>query len=181
MTLLSGPGRVRSASPELTGEWDTWLKQIEQGALDRQAFMREIAQMTQVIVKRAKEYERDLVPGDYATLQTPLPQCGGVVKENYRRYACRLRPGRSASIGQAHLRAAVIEELLAKREIGPLQGFIGKMGRPFAAILRIGKRVQAGIRLRPERRGTTAGQVVLRPAPVGNCPKCQSAACSSTA
>src|SRR3546814_15856829 len=50
--------------------------------------MREIAQMTQVIVKRAKEYERDTVPGDYATLSTPCPKCGSVVKENYRRYAC---------------------------------------------------------------------------------------------
>jgi ribosomal protein S27AE len=50
--------------------------------------MREIAQMTQIIVKRAKEYDNDTIPGDYATLQTPCPNCGGVVKENYRRFAC---------------------------------------------------------------------------------------------
>src|SRR5690606_11687530 len=30
-----------------------------------------------------------------------------------------------------------VEELLQKREIGPLSGFISKMGRPFAALLRI--------------------------------------------
>ncbi|MCH3703498.1 DNA topoisomerase, partial [Campylobacter lari] len=62
MTLLSGLDVSELTSPELTGEWEHKLKQIEQGALDRQAFMREIAQMTQVIVKRAKEYERDTVP-----------------------------------------------------------------------------------------------------------------------
>src|SRR5690606_14187440 len=88
MTLLSGLGVNELTSPELTGEWEHRLKQIEQRDLDPAAFMREIAQMTQVIVKRAKEYERDTVPGDYATLQTPCPKCGGVVKENYRRYAC---------------------------------------------------------------------------------------------
>src|SRR3546814_14225546 len=30
-----------------------------------------------------------------------------------------------------------VEELLTKRELGPLPGFISKMGRPFAALLRI--------------------------------------------
>ena len=44
--------------------------------------------MTQTIVKRAKEYDSDTIPGDYATLQTPCPHCGGQVKENYRRFAC---------------------------------------------------------------------------------------------
>src|SRR3546814_14595431 len=66
MTLLSGLGVNELTSPELTGEWEHRLKQIEQRQLDRDEFMREIAQMTQVIIKRAKEYERDTVPGDYA-------------------------------------------------------------------------------------------------------------------
>jgi hypothetical protein len=35
--------------------------------------MREIAQMTQVIVKRAKEYDNDTIPGDYHTLHA-LPE-----------------------------------------------------------------------------------------------------------
>src|SRR5690606_234917 len=61
MTLLSGLGVNELTSPELTGEWEHQLKLIEQRQLDRESFMREIAQMTQVIVKRAKEYERDTV------------------------------------------------------------------------------------------------------------------------
>jgi DNA topoisomerase-3 len=138
MTLLSGLGVSELTSPELTGEWEHRLKQIEQRELDREAFMREIAQMTQVIVKRAKEYERDTVPGDYATLTTPCPKCGGVVKENYRRYACTQC---DFSIGKhpggRTFELAEVEELLQKRELGPLPGFISKMGRPFAALLRI--------------------------------------------
>src|SRR5690554_4536968 len=138
MTLLSGLGVSELTSPELTGEWEHQLKQIEQRQLDAESFMREIQEMTQAIVRRAKEYERDTVPGDYATLATPCPKCGGVVKENYRRYACtqcdfsigKHPGGRTFEIHE-------VEELLQKRELGPLQGFISKMGRPFAALLRI--------------------------------------------
>jgi DNA topoisomerase III len=50
--------------------------------------MAEIAKMAERIVRKAKEYDRDTIPGDYATLATPCPNCGGVVKENYRRFAC---------------------------------------------------------------------------------------------
>ncbi|HWL30053.1 MAG TPA: DNA topoisomerase III, partial [Burkholderiaceae bacterium] len=129
MTLLSGLGVNELTSPELTGEWEHRLKQIEQRDLDRDEFMREIAQMTQVIVKRAKEYERDTVPGDYATLSTPCPKCGSVVKENYRRYACT---NCDFSIGKhpggRTFEIAEVEELLTRRELGPLPGFISKMG-----------------------------------------------------
>lgn len=138
MTLLNGLDVRELTSPELTGEWEHKLKQIEQGSLARQAFMREIAQMTQVIVKRAKEYDRDTVPGDYVTLRTPCPKCGGVVKENYRRYACtNCDFSISKHPGGRTFEPSEVETLLANREIGPLQGFISKMGRPFAAILRI--------------------------------------------
>ncbi|MBU4611691.1 DNA topoisomerase III [Achromobacter sp. GG226] len=138
MTLLSGLDVDELTSPELTGEWEYKLSQIEQGQLAREAFMREIAQMTQVIVKRAKEYDRDTVPGDYVTLHTPCPRCGSVVKENYRRYACtKCDFSISKHPGGRTFEPAEVEELLEKRTIGPLNGFISKMGRPFAAILRI--------------------------------------------
>ena len=138
MTLLNGLDVNELTSPELTGEWEFKLGQIEQGALQREAFMREIAQMTQVIVKRAKEYDRDTVPGEYVTLTTPCPKCGAVVKENYRRYACTAC---DFSIGKhpggRTFEQPEVETLLTDRQIGPLQGFISKMGRPFAAILRL--------------------------------------------
>jgi len=138
MTLLSGLDVDELTSPELTGEWEHKLSQIEQGQLERDAFMREIAQMTQVIVKRAKEYDRDTVPGDYATLKTPCPRCGAVVKENYRRFACtNCDFSISKHPGGRTFELPEVEELLRERTIGPLNGFISKMGRPFSAILRI--------------------------------------------
>jgi len=138
MTLLRGLGVDELTSPELTGGWEHKLTQMEKGQISRDEFMREIAQMTQIIVKRAKEYDNDTIPGDYATLSTPCPHCGGVVKENYRRFACtKCSFNISKTPGSRQFETSEVEELLAKREIGPLQGFRSKMGRPFAAILKI--------------------------------------------
>jgi len=175
MTLLAGLDVSELTSPELTGEWEHKLKQIEQGELARDAFMREIAQMTQVIVKRAKEYERDTVPGDYATLKTPCPNCGSVVKENYRRYACtNCDFSISKHPGGRTFELPEVEELLAKREIGPLQGFISKMGRPFAAILRITGENKLEFDFGQSNEDDNEPVDFSGQTPVGACPKCQS-------
>ena len=138
MTLLRGLGVEELTAPELTGGWEYKLSQMERGKISREEFMREIAQMAQVIVKRAKEYTNDTIPGDYSTLHAPCPNCGAVVKENYRRFACtKCDFSMSKTPGSRQFEIAEVEELLNKREIGPLQGFRSKMGRPFAAILKI--------------------------------------------
>jgi DNA topoisomerase-3 len=100
--------------------------------------MREIADMTRQIVERAKNYELDNVPGDYATLATPCPNCGGVVQENYKRFACTKCDFSITKIpGGRQLEVAEAEQLLRERTIGPLQGFRSRLGRPFAAILKL--------------------------------------------
>ncbi|MDN7431070.1 DNA topoisomerase III [Burkholderia sp. AU45388] len=138
MTLLRGLGVKELTAPELTGEWEYKLSQMERGNLGRDAFMQEIARMTQQIVKRAKEYDSDTIPGDYATLQTPCPNCGGQVKENYRRFACTKCDFSISKIpGSRQFEIPEVEELLQKKEIGPLSGFRSKMGRPFSAILKL--------------------------------------------
>ncbi|NCX45543.1 MAG: DNA topoisomerase III, partial [Burkholderiaceae bacterium] len=69
MTLLRGLDVAELTQPDLTGTWEHKLALIEEGKLDRNTFMQEIAQMTQKIVKRAKEFNSDTIPGDYATLK----------------------------------------------------------------------------------------------------------------
>jgi DNA topoisomerase-3 len=138
MTLLRGLGVEELTQPALTGNWEHKLSLMEKGLIDRNTFMQEIAQITQRIVKRAKEYDSDTIPGDYADLKTPCPHCGGLVKENYRRFACekcgfsisKIPGGRAFEYDEA-------EAFIANKEIGPLQGFRSKMGRPFAAIIKL--------------------------------------------
>lgn len=138
MTLLRGLGVEDLTKPELTGNWEYQLAQIEHGQLSRSAFMQDIARMAERIVKKAKEYDRDTIPGDYATLKTPCPNCGGTVKENYRRFACeacdfsitKIPGGRSFELPEA-------EALLRDKRVGPLEGFRSKAGWPFTAELRL--------------------------------------------
>lgn len=145
MTLLRGLGVEDLTKPELTGHWEYRLAQMEHGQLARETFMAEIAQMAERIVRKAKEYDRDTIPGDYATLVTPCPHCGGVVRENYRRYACtgtgnggegcgfsitKTPAGRAFEVAEA-------EAFLRDKRIGPLEGFRSKAGWPFTAELRL--------------------------------------------
>jgi DNA topoisomerase-3 len=163
--------------PELTGEWEYKLSQMERGQLDRDAFMREIAEMTEHIVARAKGYGPTDVPGDYATLKEPCPKCGGVAKENYRRFACTACDWSiTKSPSSRLLEPAEAEQLIRDRTIGPLQGFRSKMGRPFAAILKL---VQPDWKLEFDF-GQSDGGDDDEPIdfsgqePVGACPRCAS-------
>lgn len=138
MTLLSGLNVKELTSPELTGEWEYKLKQIEANQLEPQAFMKDIVRSTETMVSRAKEYEYDTIPGDYVTLKTPCPVCGNVVKENYRRYACtHCDFSITKHPGGRTFEPDEVETLLSEHVLGPLNGFISKMGRPFSAIIRL--------------------------------------------
>ena len=177
LTLLRGLGVQELTLPELTGQWEHKLKLIEQGKLAREAFMREIGAMTQRIVERAKSYESDTVPGDYATLQAPCPRCGGVVRENYRRFACSACEfSISKNPGSRSFEIPEVEQLLRERVLGPLQGFRSKIGRPFAAILKITPECKLefdfGGSDRAEESGAEAEDFSSQTA-LGACPKCQ--------
>jgi len=138
ITLLRGLGITELSSPELTGNWEFKLKQMEHGELGRPEFMRQIEDMTRQIVQKTKGYESDTVPGDFGEVTVPCPKCGGPIKENYKKFQCqkcdfalwKIVAGRQFEIPE-------IEELITKRTVGPLQGFRSKLGRPFAAIIKL--------------------------------------------
>jgi len=141
MTLLRGLDVQELSKAALTGEWEYKLAQMEQGKLSRESFMAEIAAMTQNLVAKAKGYDRDSIPGDYATLQAPCPNCGGVIKENYRRYTCTGATGSGEGCGFSFgktpagrtFETAEVEQFLTDHKIGPLEGFRSKAGWPFTA------------------------------------------------
>jgi DNA topoisomerase-3 len=145
MTLLRGLAIEDLTRADLTGNWEFQLSEMEQGRLSRDAFMGGIARMAERIVKKAKEYDRDTIPGDYATLATPCPNCGGVVKENYRRFTCTgtggIEEGCGFSItkipaGRA-FETVEVETFIRDRKIGPLEGFRSKAGWPFTAEIKL--------------------------------------------
>ncbi|MGH8616434.1 MAG: DNA topoisomerase III [Burkholderiales bacterium] len=138
MTLLRGLQIDELTKPELTGDWEYQLAEMEHGKLKREQFMRQIEVMTKKIVARAKSHESDTVPGEFSTLATACPKCGGIVKENYKKFQCqkcdfslwRILAGRQ-------LEPQEIDELIQAGKVGPLQGFRSRLGKPFAAMLKL--------------------------------------------
>jgi DNA topoisomerase-3 len=177
LTLLRGLGVAELTMPELTGEWEYKLSQMERGQLDRDAFMREIAEMTEHIVARAKGYGPTDVPGDYATLTEPCPRCGGVAKENYRRFACTACDWSiTKSPSSRLLEPSEAEQLMRDKTIGPLHGFRSKMGRPFSALIKL---AEPDWKLEFDFGQSDAGDDdepvdFSAQEPVGACPRCQS-------
>ena len=189
MTLLRGLGVEELSRPELTGEWEYKLAQMEQGKLSRDAFMKDIAAMTEHIVKKAKEYDRDTVPGDYATLHAPCPNCGGVVKENYRRYTCVGAEGAAEGCGFSFGKSpagrtfepAEVEQFLTDKKIGPLEGFRSKAGWPFVAEMALkfseeDKNWKLEFDFGDDKKNEETGEIVdfSDSESLGACPKCGS-------
>ncbi len=173
--LLRGLEIPELASPELTGDWEFKLRQMEHGQLSRQDFMREIADMTRHIVAQAKRHESDTVPGDFATLSVPCPKCGGMIKENYKKFQCqacdfslwKIAAGRQFEIAE-------IEELISKRVVGPLQGFRSKMGKPFAGLIRLTAELKPEFDFGQGNGENAAPADFSGQEPLGKCPKCGS-------
>jgi DNA topoisomerase-3 len=151
--------------------------------------MAEIARMAERIVKKAKEYDRDTIPGDYATLAQPCPNCGGVVKENYRRYACAGADGDTEGCGFSITKIPAgrafeiveAEAFIRDHRIGPLEGFRSKAGWPFTAELKLVRDDEIGNwKLEfdfgdDERQGQADGEPVdfAGRSSLGACPKCK--------
>jgi DNA topoisomerase-3 len=174
MTLLHGLGVPELFSPELTAEWEFKLAQMEHGKLKRSAFMKEIVAMTKHIVAQAKGYESDTIPGDFATLTVPCPKCGGEVHERYKKFQCVACDfGFWKILGGRQLEPAEAETLLREREVGPLDGFRSKLGRPFSAKLKLNDANEVEFDFGPRLDDDDAtppdftGQE-----PLGKCPKC---------
>jgi DNA topoisomerase-3 len=177
LRALRGFGVDALDAPELTGEWEHKLAQMERGRLARAVFMQEIQRMTQDLVDRIRTgAERGEVPGDYLTLKTPCPKCGQTVKENYSRYACTAC---DFSIGKhpggRFFEPAEVEQLLRDKALGPLTGFRSKQGRPFAAALKLVApeyKIEFDFGNAPQD-GEGAEAVDFGDAePLGACPKC---------
>jgi DNA topoisomerase-3 len=174
LTLLHGLGIPELFSPELTAEWEFKLAQMEHGALKRSEFMREIVGMTKHIVAQAKNYESDTIPGDFATLTARCPNCGGEVHERYRKFQCvDCDFGFWKIMGGRQIAPAEADTLLTEREVGPLDGFRSRMGRPFSAKLRLtdANDVEFDFGPRPDD-DDGAEPDFSEQEPLGPCPKC---------
>ena len=173
MFALRHFGVTELASPELTGEWEFKLKEMEKGKLSREAFMAHITEATNDLVARIRD--GNIPDTAFATVDAPCPKCGGLVQENYRKFQClscdfnmwKVISGREWA-------AEEVAELITKKQIGPLTGFRSKMGRPFAASLKFNAEFRAEFDFGQNAEEDGEAVDFTGQEPVGACPKCKS-------
>jgi DNA topoisomerase-3 len=140
IALLRGIGIAALCSPEMTGEWESKLKLMEQGGLDRADFMAQIRGLTEDIVNKAKNFQGETVDGDFGELDVRCPKCGArPLKEEYRIYKC---PSCDyvlwKSMAGRQFDPEELKTLFVEGHVGPLEGFRSKEGRPFDASIKFG-------------------------------------------
>ncbi|MEW5783027.1 MAG: DNA topoisomerase III [Pseudomonadota bacterium] len=157
-------------SPELTGLWEWKLREMEHGRLKREAFMSHIVEQTREMVERIKTGE--LHDADFGTLKTPCPKCGGKIHETYRYFKCERCDYKLWKVlAGRQWEPEEMDELLSKGQIGPLTGFRSKMGRAFAAVIKLdadfAPKFDFGNEEEAAEEVDFSGQE-----PLGPCPKC---------
>ena len=135
-------------SPELTGDWEKKLSDIEHGSGDRRGFMSEIETFTGEIVGQIKELDKEKLRPERVELGL-CPRCGAktgeIIRENSRAYGCtswksREEPGCGFVIWKRvagrTLTPEIARQLLEERRTREvLSGFKSRAGKPFRARL----------------------------------------------
>ncbi|PTX91030.1 DNA topoisomerase III [Opitutus sp. ER46] len=145
--LLQFIGAVKAeelTKPDLTGEWEYKLRQIEHGKFTREQFMAEIAATTKGIVERVKGFEEDESAAPETDIISPTDQ--KPMREMLRGY--KSQDGVLTVykvIGGRKMEPHEVKELVEKGVVGPLDGFISAKTRArFAATLKLTKDEEAG-------------------------------------
>jgi DNA topoisomerase-3 len=139
ITLLRNLSAETLTKPELTGEWEFKLRQMERGQLSRETFMQQIRALTTDIVERVRGGMGQEVRGNFKDIEVKCPKCGGgPFKESFKAYEC-VNPECKLIIWKnmsgRELEREEVAKLLTEKRIGPLEGFRSKLGRGFNAVV----------------------------------------------
>jgi DNA topoisomerase-3 len=135
-------------SPELTGEWEHKLSDIEHGRGDRGAFIDEIAKFTGEIVGQIEALDKEKLRPERVELGL-CPRCGAetgeIIRENSRAYGCTSWKSREETgcgfviwkrVAGRTLTPELARQLIEEgktREV--LSGFRSRNNKPFRARL----------------------------------------------
>ncbi|MBE6417398.1 MAG: DNA topoisomerase III [Akkermansiaceae bacterium] len=134
--LLSKIGLSTLSSPELTGEWEFRLKQMESGKLAREMFMKDIRTYTTEIVDAVRDYMQN---GTNEELHITCPACGSpTLSSRVDAVSC---PACKFRLRRVHAGLSLSDDMLCslvtQRELPVMDGFRSKFGKPFKAGLRL--------------------------------------------
>jgi DNA topoisomerase-3 len=135
-------------SPELTGDWEHKLSDIEHGKGDRVAFMQGIADFAKETVEQIAALDKEKLRPERVELG-PCPRCGAetgeIIRENSKAYGCtswksREEPGCGfviwKRVASRTLTPEIARQLIEERRTREvLSGFRSRGGKPFRARL----------------------------------------------
>jgi len=135
-------------SPELTGDWEHKLSEIEHGNGDRKKFMKGIADFAKETVEQIAALDKEQLRPERVELG-PCPRCGAVtgeiIKENSKAYGCTSWKSREEvgcgfviwkRVASRTLTPEVARQLIEERRTREvLSGFRSRNGKPFRARL----------------------------------------------
>jgi DNA topoisomerase-3 len=173
----------RLTSPELTGDIEYHLLQVERGNRSAADFMSEIVDYASEIVERAKTFEYDELYDPEDTLGS-CPKCGRPVIEMAWFYRCRPVPGASEEedcpvrfwkdTSGRYLDRETVKTLLRDGKTGELDGFTARNGRTYRATLELDP--ADSFKVKVKSLGYDEGSVSdqpeyeVNPEPLGACP-----------
>ena len=163
-------------SPELTGEWEFRLHEIEHRKLTRDAFMRDIRELTNNIVGKAKHFH----PDEHMPDTEPFgkcPKCGSPIVERFKSFTCTNEECDFTiwkTIAGRLLSRDEFETLVREKQVGPLGGFRSRKGKRFHALLKLSDEFKTEFDFGPNGQENGAAQPVdfSGQEPLGKCPKC---------
>ena len=134
----------RLTSPELTGEIEHHLSQVERGDRSLQDFMAEIRDYTVEVVERAKTFDDAELNGSETVLGA-CPSCGREVIEMSWFYRCREDPPREEDCplrfwkdtSGRYIDQGTVRTLLRYGKTGEIDGFTARSGRTYRGIMEI--------------------------------------------
>jgi DNA topoisomerase-3 len=137
ITLLRNLHAEALTKPELTGEWEHKLRQMERGELSRNTFMTEIRGLTTEIVGKVRGGMGQEVRGNYKSISAKCPRCGNeTFKESFKAYECTNPECKLIvwkTMNGREFEREEVAKLLNEGHVGPLEGFRSKLGRAFNA------------------------------------------------
>lgn len=128
-------------SPEMTGDWEAKLHQMEKGELPRETFMNEIKAFTEGVVQKARTHYDEIISTPFPDLKCVCPNCGATeLKQTDATYECR-EPECGFRISKYIAGRRLTEEeaitLFTTKFLEQRDGFVSRFNRPFEAALEL--------------------------------------------
>lgn len=172
--FLDAAGTDILTSPSMTGEWEHKLRLIEDGAMTREQFMKEITQLTEEFVSKTTGFTETAANLKETPLRSPIndePLFEGL--GFYQNIEGDFRIPKS--VASRRLPVDEVEILLKDRKIGPLDNFMSKAGKPFSAILELDDEYKVNFVFQNNEEQESKEKETIGDAPVvATCPVCQS-------